>query len=152
MKDYWKTKQNIVPLSFLTERYTSQDIDCQSIKGRKERSGREEDKIRIIVINSTFLSCHCFEVSYLKDHFLFLTKRGPSFTCQLGVCVGKHQRHAPALTAGDIWSDLGGRLTGQKGRRCTVEFWGCCSPTGWPWTNNYRHISLYCASQIPFFF
>ena len=75
MKDYWKKKKKHC-LSFVTERYTSRDIDYQSIKGRKERSGREEDKIRIIVINSAFLSCHCFEVSYLKDHFLFLTKEG----------------------------------------------------------------------------
>ena len=68
------------------------------------------------------------------------------------VCGQTLERRAPVLTAGDVLSDLGGRLTGRQGRRCTVEFWGCRSPTGWPWTDNYRYISLYCASQIPVFF
>ena len=136
----------------MTKRYTSSDIDYKSIKGRKERSGREENKIRIIVINSAFLSCHCFEVSYLKDHFLFLTKRGPSFTCQLGVCVGKHQRGTllrSLLGTCDLTSEAG-----WQGRKAGDALWRS-GPAVHQLDELEQIITVYlvyCAPQIPFFF
>lgn len=36
--------------------------------------------MRIILINSTFLSCNCAGVPYLKHYFLFLSKRVPSIS------------------------------------------------------------------------
>lgn len=99
-----------------------------SIKGeRKERNGREEDKIRITWINSIFLSCNFFEISYEEDYFLFLAKRGQSVretsNAKCGY-VGANTAETRSLGSLPATPHLiqWAAMTGQK-EKCIVQFW-----------------------------